>query len=77
MILDEIQPGFGRTGKLLVFKIMMLSLTLLLWEGEWEAACLVLYSFICNDGLLEVINQLGHITPLLRSFRHWQHVWLP
>jgi hypothetical protein len=51
MILDEIQPG-GRTGKLLVFKIMMLSLTLLLWEKEWEACLLVLYSFICNDGFI-------------------------
>jgi acetylornithine/succinyldiaminopimelate/putrescine aminotransferase len=32
MILDEIQPGFGRTGKLLDSRIMMLSLILLLWE---------------------------------------------
>jgi acetylornithine/succinyldiaminopimelate/putrescine aminotransferase len=31
MILDEIQPGFGRTGKLLDSRIMMLSL-ILLWE---------------------------------------------
>jgi hypothetical protein len=28
--------------------------TLLLWEKEWEAECLLaLYSFICNDGFIE------------------------
>jgi hypothetical protein len=56
---------------------MMLSLTLLLWEKEWEAACLlVLYSFICNDGFISdkpklVLHHYFEVIPSLR-----QHVWL-
>jgi hypothetical protein len=53
MILDEIQPGFDAQENSW-FSTMMLSLTLLLWEKEWEVACLlVLYSSICNDGFIK------------------------
>jgi 4-aminobutyrate aminotransferase-like enzyme len=53
MILDEIQPGFGRTGKLFGFQNYDVVPDVVVMGKGWRNARRRFYSLIRNDGFIE------------------------